>query len=107
MSVNGAQMIGAVLDHLRPEDVELLLANRGLPSAGCKEDLADRLQSALQAEICEWEWESGDVPEFHCGMTLHAKTPQQHGFRSSRQPSCAYAGFHTHIVVFNASLYAG
>lgn len=67
MTVNGAQMIGAVLEHLRPDDVELLLANRGLPSAGCKEDLAERLQCALQAEICEWEWESGDVPEFHCG----------------------------------------
>lgn len=66
-------MIGTVLDHLRPEDVELLLANRGLPSAGCKEDLADRLQSALQAEICEWEWESGDVPDFHCGNSRSSK----------------------------------
>lgn len=67
MAVNGAQMIGTVLDHLRLEDVELLLANRGLPSAGGKEELTDRLQCALQDEICQWEWESGDVPEFHCG----------------------------------------
>ena len=67
MAVNGAQMIGTVLEHLRPDDIELLLANRGLPSVGGKEELADRLHSALQAEICEWEWEQGDVPEFHCG----------------------------------------
>ena len=67
MAVNGAQMIGAVLEHLRPDDIELLLANRGMPSVGGKEELADRLHSALQAEICEWDWESGDVPEFHCG----------------------------------------
>ena len=67
MAVNGPQMIGAVLEHLRPEDVELLLANRGLPSVGAKEELIDRLQNSLQAEICEWEWETGDVPEFHCG----------------------------------------
>ena len=67
MAVNGPHMITAVLEHLRPEDVELLLANRGLPSVGGKEELAERLQSALQAEICEWEWETGDVPEFHCG----------------------------------------
>lgn len=67
MAVNGPQMIGAVLEHLRPEDVELLLANRGLPSVGAKEEVAERLQNALQAEICEWEWETGDVPEFHCG----------------------------------------
>lgn len=60
-------MIGTVLDHLRLEDLELLLANRGLPSAGGKEELTDRLQCALQDEICQWEWESGDVPEFHCG----------------------------------------
>ena len=67
MAVNGPQMIGAVLEHLRTEDVELLLANRGLPSVGGKEELSERLQSALQAEICEWEWEAGEVPDFHCG----------------------------------------
>ena len=67
MTVNGAQMISAVLEHLRPDDVELLLANRGLPSVGGQDELADRLQSALQAEICEWEWESGDLSDFHCG----------------------------------------
>ena len=67
-------MIGAVLEHLRPEDVELLLANRGLPSVGAKEELADRLQTALQAEICEWEWETGDVPEFHCGQPQPSRT---------------------------------
>ncbi len=67
MAVNGPHMITAVLEHLRPEDVELLLANRGLPSVGGKEELAERLQSALCNEICEWEWETGDVPEFHCG----------------------------------------
>ncbi len=68
MAVNGPHMITAVLEHLRPEDVELLLANRGLPSVGGKEELAERLQSALKDEICEWDWEAGDVPEFHCGM---------------------------------------
>ncbi|DBB04815.1 TPA: hypothetical protein ACH3X3_010105 [Trebouxia sp. C0006] len=68
MAVNGPHMITAVLEHLRPEDVELLLANRGLPSVGGKEELAERLQSALCNEICEWEWETGDVPEFHCEM---------------------------------------
>lgn len=70
MAVNGPQMIGAVLEHLRTEDVELLLANRGLPSVGGKEELSERLQSALQAEICEWEWEAGEVPDFHCGERL-------------------------------------
>ena len=42
--MNGGACIAAVLEHLKPEDVQLLLANRGLPSVGPKEDLTDCLQ---------------------------------------------------------------
>ena len=33
-----------MLEHLKLEDVQLLLENRGIPSIGEKEELTDRLQ---------------------------------------------------------------
>lgn len=42
--MHGASCIGAVLEHLKAEDVQVLLANRGLPAVGDKVELADRLQ---------------------------------------------------------------
>ena len=49
------------------EDIQLLLENRGLPSIGQKERLTQRLQAALSEEICEFEWEAGEVPACHAG----------------------------------------
>lgn len=54
---NGPAMISAVVERFKPEDIELLLANRGLPSVGGKEELAERLQQVLTEEFCEWKWE--------------------------------------------------
>ena len=44
MACNGGSIIASVLDHLKLEDVQLLLENRGIPSIGEKEELTDRLQ---------------------------------------------------------------
>lgn len=95
--MNGPVCINAVLEHLKLEDVQMLLANRGLPSVGSKEELTEclqvsilvaslhpagsktpsvskliinPLQSALREEICEWEWERCDVPGYHAGEPL-------------------------------------
>ncbi|GMH38370.1 hypothetical protein BSKO_06254 [Bryopsis sp. KO-2023] len=59
---NGPALISAVVERLKPDDVELLLGNRGLPSVGTKEELSERLQGALIREICEWSWEKGMQP---------------------------------------------
>jgi hypothetical protein len=60
-------MISSVLEHLKMEDIQLLLENRGLPSIGDKQSLTERLQGALCEEICEFEWEQGEVPACHAG----------------------------------------
>ena len=44
MACNGGSIIASVLEHLKLEDVQLLLENRGIPSIGEKEELTDRLQ---------------------------------------------------------------
>lgn len=64
---NGGTLIAQLLEHLKLQDVQLLLENRGLPSIGGKEQLTERLQAALSEEICEFEWETGDVPACHAG----------------------------------------
>lgn len=56
---NGPGLISAVVERLKADDVELLLANRGLPSVGPIEDLSTRLQKALVEEMCEWRWQKG------------------------------------------------
>lgn len=56
---NGPALISAVVERFKPEDIELLLANRGLPSVGSREELSLRLQKALTEEICEWKWNKG------------------------------------------------
>lgn len=56
---NGPGLISAVVERLKPDDIELLLANRGLPSVGPIEELSGRLQRALVEEMCEWKWERG------------------------------------------------
>ncbi|KAK9842237.1 hypothetical protein WJX81_002080 [Elliptochloris bilobata] len=64
-------MIQAVLGNLTTEDLELLLARRGLPTLSHEplhEALVDRLEDALNDEFCRFEWEAGQVPEFHCEM---------------------------------------
>lgn len=63
-------MITSVLEHLKMEDIQLLLENRGLPSIGDKQSLTERLQGALCEEICEFEWEQGEVPACHAGADL-------------------------------------
>eukprot|EP00803_Ostreobium_quekettii_P009677 evm.model.scf_2193.2 EVM.evm.TU.scf_2193.2 scf_2193:7697-13170(-) len=60
---NGPAMISAVVERFKPEDVELLLANRGLPSVGGREELAERLLAALTEELCEWKWERPGQPQ--------------------------------------------
>lgn len=47
--MHGPTCISAVLENLKAEDVQILLANRGLPSVGDKEDLAESLQVLLRA----------------------------------------------------------
>ena len=42
--MHGATCISAVLEHLKAEDVQVLLANRGLPSVGDREDLTESLK---------------------------------------------------------------
>ncbi|CAK0782930.1 hypothetical protein CVIRNUC_006125 [Coccomyxa viridis] len=69
MACNGGSIIASVLEHLKLEDVQLLLENRGIPSIGEKEELTDRLQAVLSEEICEFEWEQGDVPGCHAEIT--------------------------------------
>ena len=44
MACTGGSIIASVLEHLKLEDVQLLLENRGIPSIGEKEELTDRLQ---------------------------------------------------------------
>lgn len=78
MWMGGPRMIKAVLENLKTEDLELLLARRGLPSCShdtpLHEALVDRLHTALSDELCRFEWEVGQVPQFHCGALhlLHA-----------------------------------
>ena len=45
--MHGPTCISALIENLKAEDVQILLANRGLPSVGDKEDLADNLQASL------------------------------------------------------------
>lgn len=70
MAANGASVIASVLEHLKMEDIQLLLENRGMPSIGHKEELTERLQAALSEEICQFEWEQGEVPACHSGLPL-------------------------------------
>lgn len=100
MACNGGSIIASVLQHLKLEDVQLLLENRGMPSIGGKEELTERLQvtlpglrapysgdttsqtiknrvtrllkhiavqAVLSEEICDFEWEQGEVPGCHTG----------------------------------------
>lgn len=53
MAASGPQLIGAVIEHLQRQDIEMMLSNRGLPAVGSKEELTVRLQHALTEEICE------------------------------------------------------
>lgn len=45
--MHGATCISAVLEYLKAEDVQVLLANRGLPSVGDREELTDTLQVVI------------------------------------------------------------
>lgn len=47
MICSGGSIIASVLEHLKLEDVQLLLENRGMPSIGGKEELTERLQVTL------------------------------------------------------------
>ncbi len=56
MACSGGSIIASVLEHLKLEDVQLLLENRGMPSIGGKEELTERLQvtlSGLQSPILD------------------------------------------------------
>lgn len=56
---------------LQTEDLELLLARRGQPTLSHDEfldqALVERLGKAFSDEFCRFEWESGQVPNFHAG----------------------------------------
>lgn len=57
MSCTGGSLIASVLEHLRLEDVQVLLENRGIPSIGDKEELTDRLQvhiSRFSNSVMSW-----------------------------------------------------
>ena len=49
---NGGSIIASVLEHLKLEDVQLLLENRGMPSIGDKEQLTERLQVQIRPSAC-------------------------------------------------------
>lgn len=89
---NGPAMISAVVERFKPEDIELLLANRGLPSVGGKEELAERLQQALTEELCEWKWEKGVQP---LRSGARACRPRHEGRRLCWDPSLISAQRHT------------
>ncbi len=63
MAVQGTTCITAVLEHLKPEDVQILLANRGLPSVGTREELTESLQvsTPLGPEILPVGLQSGGL----------------------------------------------
>jgi hypothetical protein len=65
--MNGPEAVNALVEHLLPSDLEILLANRGLPSVGTPKELTERLQEALNKAICAFEWEKGEVPNYHAG----------------------------------------
>lgn len=52
MACNGGSIIASVLEHLKLEDVQLLLENRGMPSIGDKEQLTERLQVQIRPSAC-------------------------------------------------------
>ena len=55
MACSGGSIIASVLEHLKLEDVQLLLENRGMPSIGGKEELTERLQVMSRPEKAEAE----------------------------------------------------
>ena len=52
MACNGGSIIASVLEHLKLEDVQLLLENRGMPCIGDKEQLTERLQVQIRPSAC-------------------------------------------------------
>ena len=65
--MTGAAAISAVVDCLTPEDLELLLTQRGLPAGGTSDELYESLKAHLRTEMCTWELERGECPGYHCG----------------------------------------
>lgn len=72
--MNGPEAINALVEHLDIQDLEILLANRGLPSVGTKDELKGRLQLAFKEQFCPYEWERGEVPTYHAGE-MHSLEP--------------------------------
>ena len=57
MSCTGGSLIASVLEHLRLEDVQVLLENSGIPSIGDKEELTDLLKlhiSLYSNSVMSW-----------------------------------------------------
>ena len=59
MACSGGSIIASVLEHLKLEDVQLLLENRGMPSIGGKEELTERLQ--VRSRLCVFMLEQRDI----------------------------------------------
>ncbi|KAK9787629.1 hypothetical protein WJX73_006766 [Symbiochloris irregularis] len=77
--MNGSVVLSAVVENLRPDDIAILLENRGLPALGEPDELARRLQKALSDECCGWEWEQQDTPGFHSEIAVAGATMLTHG----------------------------
>ena len=76
MAVQGTTCIQAVLEHLKPEDVQILLANRGLPSVGTREELTESLQvsTPLGPEILPVGLHTGQTAQDACPKLLFGRT---------------------------------
>jgi hypothetical protein len=68
--MNGPEAVSALVDYLEIQDLEVLLANRGLPSVGTKDELKGRLRNAFKEQFFPFEWERGEVPTYHAGDAL-------------------------------------
>eukprot|EP00884_Botryococcus_braunii_P004067 jgi/Botrbrau1/13661/Bobra.0292s0010.1 len=77
--MNGPEAINALVEHLDIQDLEILLANRGLPSVGTKDELKGRVQIAFKEQFCPYEWERGEVPTYHAEIQGAGCTMCTHG----------------------------
>ena len=123
--MDAAAAITAIVARLPPTDVAALLAARGLPSvvhgrAPARAHAA--LTEALQAELCDWEWESSDGvddgddclehgPGFHAGEVGRRGKGKEggHNEKHDHGPQAHHHPFtqtHTEITSTNGALVA-
>ena len=76
---------------------------RGLPSLGERDELAERLKKALEDDLCGWEWEQQDVPNFHTGSARMARPMRRPVLRNTM---CVLLSQHVETGVCFATLMA-